>query len=725
MKLFLNDGWLFAKPNETPEPVTLPHTWNAEDGADGKNDYFRGACTYTRTLPALDLHEDERVLLTFYAVNQTAEVYVNGSLAGTHEGGYSAFELDITPYLQRGKEAQLKVIADNSVSDRVYPQSADFTFFGGIYRDVVLSVKNASRFDFASVGRGVKITPYQEDGYKVSCLPSVLNPDGCTILWEIRDGEGNMIASKEMAVGEQTFEIASPHLWNGISDPYRYTLTAALIKGGETVDTFSHAFGLRSIAFDPDKGFLLNGNVYPLRGVSRHQDRAGKGYAIGKKEHEEDLALILELGANSVRLAHYQHDDYFYELCDKHGLVVWAEVPYITESMPNGSDNILSQMRELISQNYNDCCIVCWSLSNEITLRGVTDEIVSTHQKLKELAASLDSTRPAVMAHISMLPPDDPFVETTQICAYNLYFGWYQGDVSEYLPWFENFHRTHPNICIGLSEYGADALPRYQSGDPEVGDFTESYQEYYHEQVLEQIERMPYLWCTYVWNMFDFASDAREEGGESGVNHKGLMTYDRSLKKDAFYVYKARWSKQPFVHLAGRRYQKRHEETTQVRVYSNLPKVKLFVDGKLFAEQEGRYLFPFQIPLTGTHTVRAEAEGVSDEMTLEYVDTPCMEYVCRHEEGNVANWFSETGYSLGDKVGKISQSPEGLAVLQELFSLLIARRKAMGAPVVEGGDAIRNMKNYSVAKILNMTGSLLSGEEIAEFRERLSAIRRI
>lgn len=495
-------------------------------------------------------------------------------------------------------------------------------------------------------------------------------------------------------------------------------------KGGETVDTFSHAFGLRTIAFDPDKGFLLNGNVYPLRGVSRHQDRAGKGYAIGKKEHEEDIALILELGANSVRLAHYQHDDYFYELCDQFGLVVWAEVPYITESMPNGSGNILSQMRELISQNFNYSCIVCWSLSNEITLRGVTDEIVSTHQKLKALSASLDTTRPAVMAHISMLPPNDPFVETTQICAYNLYFGWYQGDVSEYLPWFENFHRTHPQTCIGLSEYGADALPRYQSAKPEVGDFTESYQEYYHEKLCEQIEKMPYLWCTYVWNMFDFASDAREEGGESGVNHKGLVTFDRKLKKDAFYVYKARWSKQPFVHLAGRRYQKRNEKTTQIRVYSNLPKVKLFVDGKLFAEQEGRYLFPFQIPLTTTHTVRAEAEGVSDEMTLEYVDTPCRDYICGGADG-VANWFSEEFYTFRDKVGTIAQSPEGHAFLEDLLTALISRRKAMGAPVTEGEDVIRNMKNYTIEKILNMTGSLLNEEEIAAFKERLSAIRRI
>ena len=726
MRCMLKEGWLFAKPGEIPQPVTLPHTWNAVDGADGKNDYFRGLCTYTLELPAVDHAEDERVLLTFYGVNQTAAVYLNETFVGGHEGGYSAFQFDITPYFTEGKGAMLKVIADNSVSDHVYPQSADFTFFGGIYRDVVLSVENVSRFDFSSVGRGVKITPFEQDGWKVSCIPHVLSPEGCAIDWTVSDEKGEIVASARTAAeGEVVFEIKEPHLWEGLERPCLYTLTAVLQKDGREVSRFTHAFGLRTIAFDPEKGFLLNGRVYPLRGVSRHQDRAGMGYAIGRREHEEDVSLILELGANSVRLAHYQHDDYFYELCDKYGLVVWAEVPYITESMPAGSENILSQLRELISQNYNHASIVCWSLSNEITLRGVTDEIVSTHQKMKELAASLDATRPTVMAHISMLPPSDPFVETTNICAYNHYFGWYQGDVSEYLPWFEKFHRDHPDVCIGLSEYGADALVRYQSGDPEVGDFTESYQEYYHEQVLEQIEKMPYLWCTYVWNMFDFGSDAREEGGESGINHKGLMTYDRKLRKDAFYVYKARWSKEPFVHLAGRRYQKRHEKTTSIRVYTNLPHVKLFVDGKLVAEKEGKYFFPFEIPLTGKRTVRAEAGGLFDEMELEYVDMPCAEYVCGREGEGVANWFSESGYSLRDKVGTISQNPEGLAVLEELFSLLVARRKAMGAPVTEGGNAVRNMKNYSVAKVLNMTGSLLSDEEIASYRKRLSEIERV
>ena len=451
------------------------------------------------------------------------------------------------------------------------------------------------------------------------------------------------------------------------------------------------------------------------------------GYAVTRREHEEDIALIRELGANSVRLAHYQHDDYFYSLCDEAGLIVWAEVPYITMELPDGHENILSQFRELITQNYNHTCIVCWGLSNEITLKGVTDGIIQTHAALKAIKEELDPYRPSTMAHISMLPPDSPFVETADICAWNLYFGWYEGNVSQYKPWLDAFHASHPRLPVGLSEYGADALVAYQSPKPAVGDYSESYQEYYHEKLLEQIEKMPYLWCTYVWNMFDFAADAREEAGDPGKNHKGLVTYDRKIKKDAFYVYKARWSRQPFVHLAGSRYVYRHEATTSIRVYTNLPKVALYVDQKLFAEQEGRYLFSFEVPISGRHLIEARAEGCSDTIAIEHVEKPYEGYRCKVKQGAV-NWLdgcSEEGFVVTDRVGDILAVPEGRAFIEQLLSYVIEKRRAKGAPVRElSEELIEGMTDHSVERIFNMAGDLLSEREQIHIVRALNRVKK-
>ena len=602
MIITLNDNWTFFKDTAAPaankaqspaqvsaqtgEKVTLPHTWNAIDGQDGGSDYFRGECTYTRPLPALTLKEDEEAHLCFYGVSQTAEVFISGELVTRHEGGYSRFYADVTRFFRMGGSMELTVRVSNAVSDRVYPQAADFTFFGGIYRSVGLLILDRAHFDFTAMGGGVKITPKEQNGaWNVELVPYVVGGEHAEISWRILDGAKEIAGKESPAAQTVNIAIPDPILWQGVDDPHLYTLEADLLSPeGKILDTFSARFGLRTFSIDPERGFFLNGKSYPLRGVSRHQDRENMGYAITRREHEEDIALIRELGANSVRLAHYQHDDYFYSLCDEAGLVVWAEVPYITMELPDGHENILSQFRELITQNYNHTCIVCWGLSNEITLKGVTDGIIQTHAALKALKEELDPYRPSTMAHISMLPPDSPFVETADICAWNLYFGWYEGNVSQYKPWLDAFHASHPRLPVGLSEYGADALVAYQSPKPAVGDYSESYQEYYHEKLLEQIEKMPYLWCTYVWNMFDFAADAREEAGDPGKNHKGLVTYDRKIKKDAFYVYKARWSREPFVHLAGSRYVYRHEATTSIRVYTNLPKVSLYVDQKLFAE---------------------------------------------------------------------------------------------------------------------------------------------
>ena len=763
MIITLNDNWIFFKDTAAPtankaqapaqasaqagEKVTLPHTWNAIDGQDGGSDYFRGECTYTRALPALTLKEDEEAYLCFYGVSQTAEVFISGELVTRHEGGYSRFYADVTRFFRTGGFMELTVRVSNAVSDRVYPQAADFTFFGGIYRSVDLLILDRSHFDFTAMGGGVKITPKEHEGaWSVELTPFVTHAEDLLISWRILDGKSpaasdqaaaasaNSSAQTPVASAQapaaQTVNIAIPDpiLWQGVDDPHLYTLEADLLSPeGKILDTFSARFGLRTFSIDPERGFFLNGKSYPLRGVSRHQDRENMGYAVTRREHEEDIALIRELGANSVRLAHYQHDDYFYSLCDEAGLIVWAEVPYITMELPDGHENILSQFRELITQNYNHTCIVCWGLSNEITLKGVTDGIIQTHAALKAIKEELDPYRPSTMAHISMLPPDSPFVETADICAWNLYFGWYEGNVSQYKPWLDAFHAAHPRLPVGLSEYGADALVAYQSPKPAVGDYSESYQEYYHEKLLEQIEKMPYLWCTYVWNMFDFAADAREEAGDPGKNHKGLVTYDRKIKKDAFYVYKARWSRQPFVHLAGSRYVYRHEATTSIRVYTNLPKVSLYVDQKLFAEQEGRYLFSFEVPISGRHLIEARAEGCSDTIAIEHVEKPYEGYRCKVKQGAV-NWLdgcSEEGFVVTDRVGDILAVPEGRAFIEQLLSYVIEKRRAKGAPVRElSEELIEGMTDHSVERIFNMAGDLLSEREQIHIVRALNRVKK-
>lgn len=764
MIITLNDNWTFFKDTAAPaankaqspaqvsaqtgEKVTLPHTWNAIDGQDGGSDYFRGECTYTRPLPALTLKEDEEAYLCFYGVSQTAEVFISGELVTRHEGGYSRFYADVTRFFRMGGSMELTVRVSNAVSDRVYPQAADFTFFGGIYRSVGLLILDRAHFDFTAMGGGVRITPKEHEGaWNVELTPFVTHAEDLLISWRILDGRSpaanqtqapaasaNSSAQTPVASAQapaaQTVNIAIPDpiLWQGVDDPHLYTLEADLLSPeGKILDTFSARFGLRTFSIDPERGFFLNGKSYPLRGVSRHQDRENMGYAVTRREHEEDIALIRELGANSVRLAHYQHDDYFYSLCDEAGLIVWAEVPYITMELPDGHENILSQFRELITQNYNHTCIVCWGLSNEITLKGVTDGIITTHAALKALKEELDPYRPSTMAHISMLPPDSPFVETADICAWNLYFGWYEGNVSQYKPWLDAFHASHPRLPVGLSEYGADALVAYQSPKPAVGDYSESYQEYYHEKLLEQIEKMPYLWCTYVWNMFDFAADAREEAGDPGKNHKGLVTYDRKIKKDAFYVYKARWSRQPFVHLAGSRYVYRHEATTSIRVYTNLPKVALYVDQKLFAEQEGRYLFSFEVPISGRHLIEARAEGCSDTIAIEHVEKPYEGYRCKVKQGAV-NWLdgcSEEGFVVTDRVGDILAVPEGRAFIEQLLSYVIEKRRAKGAPVRElSEELIEGMTDHSVERIFNMAGDLLSEREQIHIVRALNRVKK-
>ena len=431
----------------------------------------------------------------------------------------------------------------------------------------------------------------------------------------------------------------APHLWDGVKDPYLYTCVVRLSSDGTVVDEVSTRVGLRTFSVDSKNGFFLNGRPYPLHGVSRHQDRKGVGNAITREMHDEDMALIRELGANTVRLAHYQHDQYFYDLCDQYGMVVWAEIPYISEHLPNGRANTISQMKELIYQNYNHPCIVCWGVSNEITIstRDKAD-MLDNHRELNDLCHKMDSTRLTTLACYAMCGPFNPVAHITDLVSWNLYLGWYVPGLFLNDLWMDFFHLVYPGRPLGFSEYGAEGMPNLHSSKPRRGDHTEEYQAKYHEYMLRCFDRHKWMWATHVWNMFDFAADARDQGGEPGMNHKGLVTFDRKTRKDSFYLYKAWWSDENFVHICSKRFTDRTESEMEVKVYSNQKSVALYVNGEKAGEQTGEHVFSFRVPLTGEIEVKAVAGDCTDTASFRHVDTPNPSYKLVKTKSKSANW---------------------------------------------------------------------------------------
>ncbi|MDE5932609.1 MAG: glycoside hydrolase family 2 protein, partial [Lachnospiraceae bacterium] len=432
-------------------------------------------------------------------------------------------------------------------------------------------------------------------------------------------------------------EVPGVHLWNGIKDPYLYRLSARLKRGETVLDEISIPYGIRTFSIDPDKGFFLNGVSYPLRGVSRHQDYKGCGNAISYEQMEKDMELIREIGANTIRLAHYQHSQYFYDLCDKYGMVVWAEIPYISEHMPEGRENTFFQMKELIVQNFNHPSIVTWGLSNEITISlKHKEDMLDNHHKLQAFVKEMDPTRPTTLACYAMCHPFHPVSKISDVVAWNLYLGWYVPGLFLNDLFMKFYHWKYPMRPLGYSEYGAEGMPNLHSARPRRGDHSEEYQAKYHEYMLKCIERHPFLWSTYVWNMFDFAADARNQGGEPGMNHKGLVTFDRKIRKDSFYLYKAWWSDEVFIHLCGKRYKYRAERTTHVTVYTNREEVSLYNNGKLVGTKKGRYAFHFKIRLEEENHLEARAGNLKDSAVIYKTDRPRDEY--KVKKGKSQNW---------------------------------------------------------------------------------------
>ena len=632
----LMKNWQFTGPDGKTTAVDLPHTWNNIDGQDGGNDYWRGTCIYKTqfTAPAFDKNT-QQVWLQFEGVNASAKVTLNGVEAARHDGGYSTFRADVTALLADSNE--LIVEADNSKNDRVYPQKADFTFYGGIYRDVSLLVVSRNHIALGYLGGpGVQITPTVNGANADIEVKTWMEGDG-EVEFSIYDAAGAEVLTGKGR--DTTVTLEHPHLWDGVRDPYLYTCAVRLVLNGEVQDEVRQRFGVRSFSVDPKRGFFLNGRPYPLHGVSRHQDRKGLGNVITREMHDEDMQLIKELGANTIRLAHYQHDQYFYDLCDEAGMVVWAEIPYISEHMPNGRENTISQMKELIVQNYNHACIVCWGVSNEITISTKDNrDMRDNHHVLNDLCHEMDKTRLTTLACYAMCGPFNPVAHITDLVSWNLYLGWYVPGLFLNDLWMDFFHLCYPNRALGFSEYGAEGMPNLHSSHPRRGDHTEEYQAIYHEYMLRCFDRHKWLWATHVWNMYDFAADARDQGGEPGMNHKGLVTFDRKTKKDSFYIYKAWWSDEPFVHICSKRYADRTENEIEVKVYSNQKQVSLYVNGEKLSEQEGEHIFKFRVKLNGETKVQAVAGDSIDDAVFRKVDAPNPDYKLTKKKSTSANW---------------------------------------------------------------------------------------
>ena len=711
-----NRKWAFTKMADTvPETmptkwdiVNLPHSWNAIDGQDGDNDYYRGTCYYAKQFTKASLPEADRYFMEINGANSSADVYVNGKHLAHHDGGYSTWRVDMTEALDLNN--LLVVAVDNAPNGTVYPQMADFTFYGGLYRNVNIIAVSESHFDLDYYGGpGIAVTPIVEGSTaKVGVEVFVTNKlDEQVIIYRVKDAEGNVVASITSEDTAVIFDLENVHLWHGRRDPYLYTAEVGLIEGKEVLDAVSTRFGCRTFEIDPENGFILNGEEYPLRGVSRHQDRWGFGNALLPEHHEEDMDLICEMGATTIRLAHYQHDQYFYDLCDERGLVIWAEIPYISKHMPTGRENTISQMKELVVQNYNHPSIVVWGLSNEISIGGSDEDLLENHNILNDMCHEMDPTRLTTIAAVSMTPLEDPYLQIPDVVSYNHYFGWYGGDTAMNGPWFDKFHETFPNIPIGCSEYGCEAL-NWHSSEPFQGDYTEEYQAYYHEELIKQLFTRKYMWATHVWNMFDFGADARNEGGENGQNHKGLVTFDRKYKKDSFYAYKAWLSDEPFVHLCGKRYVDRVEDTTKVTVYSNQPEVELFANGVSLGKQTSDvHFFYFDVPNAGVTELKAVAGECTDESVIRKVEVFNDAYRLK-EEGAILNWFDidapEGYFSLNDKMSDIITNPAGQAMFGQLMGGM-KDKKAMGFELNEAMMSM--MGGFTMLRLITLAGGMM------------------
>ena len=610
--ILLNNDWNFRFSHQvqkgTEVRVDLPHTWNAQDALSGKIDYKRGIGNYEKNLFIRPEWKGKRLFIRFEGVNNIADVFINRRHIGEHRGGYGAFIFEITGKVEYGKENSILVRVNNGEQLGIMPLVGDFNFYGGIYRDVHLLITDEtciSPLDYASPGVRLVQDSVSHRYAKVRAIVDLSNGgsgnqevelnvrllDGQRV---VKEGTKNVnLSGNEVMQQELTFEIDQPHLWNGRQDPFLYQAEVTLFRNGQMVDRVTQPLGLRFYRIDPDKGFFLNGKHLPLQGVCRHQDRSEVGNALRPQHHEEDVALMLEMGVNAVRLAHYPQATYFYDLMDKNGIIVWAEIPFVGPGgyndkgfvdLPAFRANGKEQLKELIRQHYNHPSICVWGLFNELTELG--DNPVEYIKELNVLAHQEDTTRPTTSASNQM--GDLNFI--TDAIAWNRYDGWYGGTPADLGKWLDRMHKDHPEICIAISEYGAGASIYHQQDSlvktvPTSWWHPENWQTYYHIENWKTISSRPYVWGSFVWNMFDFGAAHRTEGDRPGINDKGLVTFDRKVRKDAFYFYKANWNREePMLYLTGKRNTVRTQRLQTITAFTNLSGAELFVNGKSYGK---------------------------------------------------------------------------------------------------------------------------------------------
>ncbi|MFC4301818.1 glycoside hydrolase family 2 protein [Cohnella boryungensis] len=752
-RIQLNNAWRFIRHNEElAETVTyrddrwsevnLPHTWNAVDGANGY-EYYQGACWYRKefTLSASD--QGRKVYIEFNGSNSVTDVYVNARHVGQHKGGYSTFRFDITADVAFGTTNVIAVKVDNTVVDDVYPQKADFTFYGGIYRDVYLLVTNEVHFDAMDYGsNGVYIVQEEVSKEKAhlkieSRLVNDSGEEKKVRLWaDITDADNRSVtyAAKEvvLAAGEVRTEtldcvIDDPILWQGRKNPYMYQATVSMTSFNDTIDQIKALFGVRYFHVDPEKGFFLNGEHLPLFGVSRHQDRKDMGWAVTEHEHIEDMELIKEIGATSLRLAHYQHSQTFYDLCDKEGMVVWAEIPFISIMSQNELEgiNAKQQMLELIKQNYNHPSIVFWGVQNEIQIGGERPEVRKLVRELSELTKKEDPTRLTTMANVLFVDEKDEYNRMTDVIGYNKYYGWYHGKTEDFDPWLDKFHRINPDRPLCISEYGVEGIVQYHSAEPKVKDYTEEYHALYHEIAWKIFEKKPFLWATYVWNMFDFGANIRDEGGVKGRNNKGLVTYDRKIKKDAFYMYKAHCSDEKFVHITSKRFVDRAEDSIQVKVYSNCEEVTLYLNGEQIQSKSSKekiFVFDNVVLAEDMNEIRAVAcesnVNYQDIARFNRVEAPNASYEAppvADEGKEVKNWF-ELPDTSAEELAELQITDDAYST-RCTFKELFENKDAETVLNKYFGENFRDRPQYPMMQ--GFTIDMLAGMSPENFPEKL------
>ncbi len=705
------------------EIVNLPHTWNDKDYT------IRSKGVYQKKISIEKKHADDEIYLEFLGANSVCRVIFNGHFIGEHRGGYSTFRFDITKQYNWNGENVLTVVVDNSETTDVSPLMGDFTIYGGLYRDVNVICVDKNHFDLEFFGSsGVILNPKAEDGNGVLYINQhVIAKENAVTHFEVLDIENNLVSELSVDSNDKEVKLTvkNPTLWNGQENPYLYKLKAVLKVDEKECDSVELNFGFRTCALSPIEGFSLNNAKVKINGVSKHQDFAGIGNAISADNMLTDLNIIKEIGANSVRLSHYQHDEQFYDLCDKAGLIVWAEIPML--SLPDEAgvlENAELQLKELLYQNAHHPSICFWGIQNEIAMNGESIAMYQSVNKLNDLAHSILSNAITASANMYFVKNNSELNKITDLQGYNLYFGWYYDEVKDLSSWIDLFHEENPKVALGISEYGADCNTKFHSNNPKVNDYTEEFQAKYHEETYAIIESKEYMWGSYLWNLFDFGSFVRDEGGIKGQNTKGLVTFDRNIKKDSFYYYKAAWSKEPFIHITQKRFKNRNDNKINIKIYSNVSEITLLVNGEKVQTQNGNRIFTFNnVELkAGDNEVVACYENIKDDTIFTKVDKADESYVFVDLKPgiNVENWFTQ-------KTGEVDLLPENSYSVLDQIGVLMRNEQAWKKVCEMTPKATERAtpdSEVTLIWVINKLRSLFDEEVVKTLNEELMKIKK-